>query len=159
MEEPGWMSTGGLVVILAGLTVILGFLVPMHGFGFNIWGRRTKLKFSGIKPGYLRRIFYWLVGLGVLFVVWQLPSLFLSPEELSDFKSGLWRGWSSALFWGFGLTLQIHVAMFLVMYWFSTVKGNAAASSIPLITPLSPFYIFSFGWFLASDVVQDLLGW
>jgi hypothetical protein len=155
MEELGWMSTGGLVVIGAGLTVLAVFLVPCHGFGFTIF------RFHEIKPAYFRRVFYWLAGFGVLFLIWQLPALFFSTEENDTFLRGLLddlfsESWVGALL-GFGLTIQIHVVMYLVMYWFSTVKGNAAASFKPLITPLTLPYLLSSVWFVASDAVQSLL--
>ena len=146
MEELGWMSTGGLVVIGAGLTVLAVFLVPCHGFGFTIF------RFHEIKPAYFRRFFYWLAGFGVLFLIWQLPALLFSTEEFAEFFS---KSWVGALL-GFGLTFQIHVVMYLIMFWFSPVKGNAAASFKPLITPLTLPYLLSSVWFVASDAVQGL---
>ena len=106
------------------------------------------------KTIYFQRVLYWLVGFGVFFLIWQLPGLLFSAEELAEFLS---ERWVKALL-GFGFTVQIHVVMYLVMYWFSTVKGNAAASFKPLITPLTVPYLISTAWFGASDVVQDLIG-
>ena len=59
MDDLGWMSTDGLVVIGAGLAVLVFFLVPRHGFGF------TLSRFHKQKPGYFQRVLYWLVGFGV----------------------------------------------------------------------------------------------
>ncbi len=61
MDDLGWMSTGGLVVIGAGLAVLVFFLVPCHGSGF------TLSRFHEQKPGYFQRVLYWLVGFGVFF--------------------------------------------------------------------------------------------
>ena len=51
MDDLGWMSTGGLVVMGAGLAVLVFFLVPCHGSGF------TLSRFHEQKPGYFQRFF------------------------------------------------------------------------------------------------------